>query len=81
MPASPCPEEPAQQNLRGSTCARKFFSWDKNFFATRKAPASIIKMRGVNLGCVDQEKKSGKKTAHQHRFGNAAHRQHVGAGT
>lgn len=53
--------EPAQQNLRASTCTRKLFSWNKKNFATRKAPASIIEMRAATLGCVGQEKNQGKR--------------------
>jgi hypothetical protein len=81
MPASPRPEEPAQQNLRVSTCARKVFSWGKKLFRNSETPALIIRMRGANPGCVIGRKNSGEKTAYQHRFGNATHREHVGAST
>jgi len=81
MPAhSVSRNEPAQQNLRASTCARKVFSWEK-FFSSQMPP------RILTLRCAAhqpdtriEENKLRKEAAQQHRFGDAADREHIGGG-
>jgi len=45
--------EPAQQNLRASTCARKVFSWNQSFSRLKCHPHPLFRMRGARAGYED----------------------------
>jgi hypothetical protein len=72
--------EPAQQNLRASACARKVFSWDRSFSRLKPRPHPLLRCAAHERDTRIGENKLRKEAAQQHRFGDAADREHVGGG-
>jgi len=56
------------------------FSWDKIFSKLEKRPHPLLRCVALSWDTSISEKISGEKTAYQHRFGNAAHREYVSPG-
>src|ERR1700730_13212874 len=80
MPATPYPGVNRHSRMYAPRPAHaSFFRGFPKVFATQKLAASNIRMRAGSMGCRSGKDLSGEEAAHQHRFGDAADRQHVGS--
>jgi hypothetical protein len=72
--------EPAHENLRASTCARKVFSWDQSLSRLKRRPHTLLRCAEREPDTRIEKNKLRKEAAQQHRFGDASDRKHVGGG-